>query len=221
MTIVSIGGGKSLESGAAASFARILAIRPGMLGRINSAYRSDAEQAVLRHAWEVDHSKPYASKPGVSKHNQGLALDIDASPANVDHQWMVDHGREYGWVRPDGWQRASVPEPWHFEYRAALDQHKGEDDMPTAAELWGYKNTAVKNGTEDTYLILRKALWASEDAVARTKALDVKLDAIITALAKSPNVSIDLDALASKVADAVGEGIADDVADELRDRLGG
>ncbi len=177
MTIVSIGGGKSLESNAAASFARILVVRPGMLARVNSAYRSDAEQAALRHAWEVDHSKPYASKPGASKHNQGLALDIDASPANADHQWMVDHGREYGWVRPDGWQKASVPEPWHFEYRPELDQHKGEDDMPTAREIalavLGFKSPSDPNGggNEDVYLHIRKGRFAAEAAVEAVKAL--------------------------------------------------
>lgn len=170
MTIVAIGDGKSLDQGAAESFARILGERPNMLARVNSAYRSLAEQARLRKAWEVSHLV-FALRPGVSKHNFGTALDIDSNPANDDHQWMVDNGREYGWIR------TNPAEPWHFEYFPELDQHVSdtttpeEIDMPTPAEVWGYKNTAVKNGTEDTYLILRKALWAAEDALKAVQAL--------------------------------------------------
>jgi len=125
MTIVNIGAGQSLESGAAASFKRVLAIRPGMLARVNSSYRSLEEQAVFYHAWLVD-KKVFALKPGVSKHNFGTALDIDSSPVNADHQWMVDHGAEYGWVRTNS------AEPWHFEYQAWRDQHVSDTTPLTA-----------------------------------------------------------------------------------------
>lgn len=136
MTIISIGGGHSLEMGAAASFARVSKIRPGLLSRINSSYRSNAEQAVLRKAYEASlrggPKAAFALKPGQSKHNDGTALDLDSTPWNADHQWMVDHGEEHGWWRPTevpGYKGAR--EPWHFEYRAHLDQHINDLTAPT------------------------------------------------------------------------------------------
>ena len=91
-----------------------------MLRLINSAYRSNAEQLRFYTAWIV-FRKVLAAKPGTSLHNFGRALDIDSNPATADHAWMVAHGREYGWIQ-------TIPhiEPWHFEYVAALDQHRGD-----------------------------------------------------------------------------------------------
>jgi len=117
--LTDIGRGFRLDQPAAESFARILAIRPGMLALINSAYRSYAEQLKFYTAWIV-YRQVFALKPGTSVHNQGRALDIDSSPATADHAWMVARGREYGWIR------TNPAEPWHFEYVAALDQHRGD-----------------------------------------------------------------------------------------------
>jgi hypothetical protein len=193
MTIVAIGGGHSLEAGAAASFARILAIRPGVLAKVNSAYRSNTEQAALRKLWETYQAggpwAAYAMLPGTSKHNTGTALDIDSSPWNPEHQWMVDNGR------PHGWRRTVKAEPWHFEYFQPEDTHQ-EDDMATPAELWGYKNPAAGSSSPD-------ALQRLANAEAAAKANGAKIDALTRAVAalKVTGAPIDYAALAKAVND--------------------
>ena len=119
MILTTIGRGFQLDKPAAESFKRVLAIRPGMLRLVNSAHRSYASQLRLRTAWLV-YRQVFAMRPGTSVHNKGRALDIDSNPATADHAWMVAHGREHGWIR------TNPAEPWHFEYVAALDQHRGD-----------------------------------------------------------------------------------------------
>jgi len=90
-----------------------------MLALVNSAHRSHAYQLRLYTAWIV-YRKVFAMRPGTSVHNKGRALDIDSKRAPAEHAWMVAHGRGYGWIR------TNPAEPWHFEYVAALDQHRGD-----------------------------------------------------------------------------------------------
>lgn len=234
MLAISLGiGSHWLDAPAAASYLRMVA--DGCPSGITSAGRTNAEQVDIflsryttnyaasskkdRRVWQ---GRTYwrlagvasAANPGTSNHEDGRALDLPDAP----EAWVRAHGAAYGWIAD------RVPgEPWHVEYRPTAQQL--EEDMATAQEIalavLGYKNPAVKNGTEDVYLIIRKGLWAGEEARDTAKRTEVKVDAIIAALAKAPGASIDVAALASQVADAVSESVADDVADELGKRLGG
>ncbi len=71
--------------------------------RLVSGYRSNQEQAVLYDRYQRGQG-PLAAKPGQSKHNQGLAIDV-AGPKS----WLAANSNKYKLVR-------SVPsEDWHFE----------------------------------------------------------------------------------------------------------
>ena len=167
-TYAQIATGYHLAKPAADSYFRMQA--QGMpAGGINSAYRSHASQRALfldRYTPRAAPNKgPYGdvrwyqgkryvrispkgsvAVPGSSKsrHESGLALDI--ATASSAHAWIKKYGRSHGWV-------ADVPgEPWHFEYRANLDQYKNtkptpsEEDMPTPRSYTRNKpQTLVKN----------------------------------------------------------------------------
>ena len=80
------------------------ALRAGVWLVINSAYRSDAEQARLY----AEHPDPrWVAPPGQSLHRCGTELDLGPSSA---YRWLVAHAPRFGFVRRYSW------EPWHFGY---------------------------------------------------------------------------------------------------------
>ena len=182
MILASIGRGFRLDQPAAESFKRTLAIRPGMLRLINSAYRSHAHQLRLYTAWVV-YRRVLAAKPGTSLHNKGLALDIDSNPSTADHRWMVAHGRAYGWIR-------TIPhiEAWHFEYFASLDQHRGdriaapapittqEDDDMRYFTTGGKGSPIYELGPSGSWLHLTGAQWS---AIGKPEATTVTPDELV------------------------------------------
>ena len=151
MQLVTIPGtSERIEVGAGESLAR--AISAGCpAGGINDAYRSYAEQvSMFLSRYRVQWSgrgiygdvrwwkgKRYVRTsgagmvaiPGTSTHGIGLAIDF----AYQQRTWLRVHGAAYGWVN------TIRSEPWHWEYQANKDTHKGDDDM-TARDMWGYKN---------------------------------------------------------------------------------
>jgi len=210
VTIVSIGAGQSLESGAAASYARCLV--GGAPAGITSAWRNPATQVALflaryttsrvaytagKYDRRVYNGVAYYRKPGqsmvaipgMSVHEQGKAIDVP-EPAR---SWFHTYGAEYGWIA------TIAAEPWHFEYRPLTDQHVGnttlEELMPTAREIalavLGYKNPADPNGggNEDVYLHIRKGRWAAEAALAAVNKLTTPQPA-----------QVDVNALANAIA---------------------
>lgn len=203
MELVSIGvGTHALNSDAAASFARMVA--DGMpTGTINTSTRSYTQQS----SWYRNQGKPgypkYADHPDRSKHvwrpdaaDKG-ARALDVATNSLMQAWLIKHGKGHGWFR-----RIKV-EPWHWEYESQHDL--GVDDM-SAHDVWKWP---VKRGGKNIPAI-------QELADAKTLAISngAKLDAILAHL-NAGGAGIDIDTLASKVADAVGPDIADDVADEL------
>ena len=95
MTLKAIGGGFQLEQGAALS--RLRAWTAGCPWVITTAYRDRAYQQRLYDGWIARlPGYNFALPPGTSKHELGLAVDVDWTTA----QWLVTHGAEYGWARP-------------------------------------------------------------------------------------------------------------------------
>jgi hypothetical protein len=71
---------------------------------INSAYRSDAEQARLF----AQHPDPrWVAPPGQSLHR--CATELDLGPAAA-YAWLSAHASRFGFVKRYSW------EPWHFGY---------------------------------------------------------------------------------------------------------
>jgi len=227
-----------LETGASLSFRRILAIRPGVLALVNSAYRSNTKQAELRNAWEVFKAggpwAAFAMLPGTSKHNAGLALDIDSNPWTADWQWMVDHGRDYGWIQTND------AEPWHFEYVAALDKHTGdrlavpeiinqEDNMLVRVDgsgMWDVGAIAVTPVTAEAWQGLSAVGEPFKDATsaefAKLRAHVARRAAAFAAAAPpSATATIDPDVLRAAIAKAIPamEEFAKAVNDDAAKRL--
>lgn len=85
-----------------------------------SAWRSHEHQARIRKDWEDGKRKLRPSKPGWSKHESGLAVDILRSHDDPDgggplvgptDKWLEAHAASFGFFR-------TVPaEAWHWEYR--------------------------------------------------------------------------------------------------------
>lgn len=129
--------GFSLRRDAAASYLR--ARTAGAPAGITTAYRTLAEQDALYKRLGY----PTALPAGQSQHGEGVAIDVP-EPAR---SWFAAHGRPFGWVR------TIKAEPWHFEYKPALDTHVPaptvEDDVTPddiaaiAAAVW---RTPVQRG---------------------------------------------------------------------------
>lgn len=68
----------------------------------NTAYRTYAEQQCL---WNRNPNPKYVARPGTSRHNKGLAVDIDKAFANAHAHVLIGNGL----MRPMSY------EPWHFE----------------------------------------------------------------------------------------------------------
>jgi hypothetical protein len=124
MILVAIGGGHQLATQAATYYQAMLAAGCPA-GHINSAYRSHAEQEAIFRArytttrianvrpvvwlgrkWYKRPGVATAAIPGTSKHELGVALDVD----DPTRAWMLAHGAPFGWTP------TVTNEPWHFEF---------------------------------------------------------------------------------------------------------
>lgn len=93
---------------------------------VNSANRSFAKQKTLYDAYIRDPKRnPMAAKPGKSRHNFGIAIDIESDHANA----LAKAGllEKYGFTRPLV-NHPRKPEPWHLESKYFK---KGSGDTTT------------------------------------------------------------------------------------------
>jgi soluble lytic murein transglycosylase-like protein len=71
---------------------------------INSAFRSDAEQAEL---WRRHPDPRWVAPPGTSLHRNGTELDLGPAAA---YAWLAAHAGRFHFVQRYSW------EPWHYGY---------------------------------------------------------------------------------------------------------
>jgi hypothetical protein len=97
---------------------------------ISSAYRSDAEQAVLFAA----HPDPkWVAPPGKSLHRLGTELDLGPATA---YGWLSAHAAAFHFVQRYAW------EPWHYGcWLRTMQSGQRRPDLPlwaprAARELW-------------------------------------------------------------------------------------
>jgi hypothetical protein len=98
--------GKPMRPDVAQAFDRMerAARADGIALLITSAYRSDAEQAVL---WRRNPDPRWVARPGESLHRYGTELDLGPPAANA---WLAAHAGAFHFLkRYDN-------EPWHFGY---------------------------------------------------------------------------------------------------------
>lgn len=98
--------GKPMRPDVALAFDRLAAAarRDGVTLVIASAFRSDAEQAVL-FARRPD--PKWVARPGTSLHRLGTELDLGPEAA---YGWLARHAPRFGFRRRYSW------EPWHWGY---------------------------------------------------------------------------------------------------------
>src|SRR3954469_6296719 len=71
---------------------------------INSAFRSDAEQAVL---WRRHPDPHWVAPPGTSLHR--YATELDLAPESA-YEWLPPEAALFHFIRRYAW------EPWHYGY---------------------------------------------------------------------------------------------------------
>jgi D-alanyl-D-alanine dipeptidase len=100
--------GYGMRPDVAVAFDRLVAAASsaGVTVVINSAFRSDAEQAVLFAANPDPH---WVAPPGTSLHRCGTELDM--GPASA-YGWLAANAGRFGFVKRYSW------EPWHFGFSA-------------------------------------------------------------------------------------------------------
>lgn len=100
--------GKPMRPDVAAAFDRmyVAASRVGHSLTINSAFRSDAEQARL-FAQRPD--PKWVAPPGTSLHRYGTELDLGPPSA---YAWLKANARRFGFIHRYAW------EPWHYGFGA-------------------------------------------------------------------------------------------------------
>lgn len=98
--------GKPMRPDVAAAFDRLSAAaeRAGLSLTVNSAFRSDAEQARL---YAANPDPRWVAPPGRSLHRCGTELDLGPPSA---YGWLAQHARRLGFVRRYDW------EAWHFGF---------------------------------------------------------------------------------------------------------
>jgi Transglycosylase SLT domain/D-alanyl-D-alanine carboxypeptidase len=98
--------GEPMRPDVAAAFDRLAAAaqRAGHALLVNSAYRSDEEQAAL---FAANPDPRWVAPPGTSLHRCATELDLGPSSA---YGWLAAEARRFGFLRRYSW------EPWHFGY---------------------------------------------------------------------------------------------------------
>ncbi len=125
------------------------ALLKGITLRVNSGFRTNTEQILLRKQNVIDKSKkedlqylltqkstmfnPPTAIPGWSNHQDGTAIDfqtqdIKSTKENeAAYEWLVKNAIGYGFVRVVSSER------WHFEYRPTARQF---DFVPKDHPTW-------------------------------------------------------------------------------------
>jgi transglycosylase-like protein with SLT domain/D-alanyl-D-alanine carboxypeptidase-like protein/putative Flp pilus-assembly TadE/G-like protein len=99
--------GKPMRPDVALAFDRMAAAaqrEAGLYLSITSAFRSDAEQAVL---WAANPDPKWVAPPGTSLHRYGTELDLGPPSA---YAWLAANSERFGFIKRYEW------EPWHFGY---------------------------------------------------------------------------------------------------------
>jgi murein L,D-transpeptidase YcbB/YkuD len=107
--------------------------KPKLTMKINSAYRTVAQQHVLRQIYERGHIElvALAARPGKSNHEDGMAIDVD------NYEEWKPYLLNNGW----GWQGGN--DPVHFYENSGRDD-VGELGVKAFQRLWNRYNPTEK-----------------------------------------------------------------------------
>jgi len=111
---------------------------------VTSAFRSDAEQAVLF----ARHPDPkWVAPPGRSRHRNSTELDLVVSGGV--HAWLVRNARAFGFIQRYSW------EEWHWGYLPGCGGGQPGATLPASAQAGGlqswvparYRDLVVRSAT--------------------------------------------------------------------------
>ena len=94
---------------------------PGLLLKINSAYRTYPDQQRIRKEWEAQGKPNNAAVPGRSNHGLGRAVDFadgngaKLTPSMQQYKWIKANALQYGFKRIDFKAKGEAWEAWHWE----------------------------------------------------------------------------------------------------------
>jgi hypothetical protein len=129
--------GEGMRPDVAAAFDRMAAAaaRAGIALAIDSAFRSDAEQAALFAA----HPDPkWVAPPGHSLHR--CATELDLGPESA-YGWLAANAARFGFVQRYSW------EAWHYGYDRPPPPCSAAGDAVTAAGAGGTGGDGVMSGS--------------------------------------------------------------------------
>jgi N-acetylmuramoyl-L-alanine amidase len=120
---------------------RAIRARGGAVLSINSAYRTVAQQHMLRTFYEMGRSGiSLAAKPGLSNHEDGLALDISVRTPdnpNQDADFVVWRAA----LEAEGWDWLGIQDPFHFTYAGTgVRDDIGDIGVQAFQQLWNKQN---------------------------------------------------------------------------------
>ena len=229
MSQVSIGVGSHWLTGDAAVSLIACIAEAGTSVKINSSGRTRAEQQALYNRYLADvraGKKPprWASKPGTSMHELGIAVDIQTNSALWKYMG-AGKGAAADWTRP--LLAPPYNETWHFEFHP-------QPKPTTRKKVRNMLHFALPQGK---YVILtsdgRRIDYTSgtsdfPNGIAGIIGNAVAADeAVVSSFQRQlrnsgPTVAapvVDVITLATTVADQVGDALADSVADKFSSRL--
>ena len=89
---------------------------PGATMKINSGFRTYKQQEQSRKRWAKKGKPKNAAKPGFSRHQNGIAIDISTKGSKPPkyitkvYEWLRNNAPQHGFVR------TVRSEPWHWVY---------------------------------------------------------------------------------------------------------
>ena len=150
--------------------------------QINSAFRDPKEQAELF----AKYGSPRAARPGKSKHEVGLAVDMNSADANK--------ATSMGLFDKYGFQRPIASEPWHVEAKEARNSVADNPTNPGQAVLVsnGGKPTIPSGGVAVNESQLKQAVPAGGGAETAQTASDLpSAEPVKTESGASTNLATD------------------------------
>lgn len=115
--------------------------RDGIVLQANDGFRTMAEQSAIYNERftngvlnEVGKKKGTAAKPGYSKHQNGIAIDIATGGfTTATYAWLDRNAATYGFVNTG--KRFSPQEPWHWEFKNSDPTTTYENDARSTKDV--------------------------------------------------------------------------------------
>lgn len=118
IALLAIGGGFYLRVDAAHAFGRLRrkAASEDVFLVVDDAFRTMQEQERLWARHQSGELKTPVARPGWSKHQSGVALDIAVhrTQESAEYLWLAANAPALGWTNPGA--HFHPPEYWHWEF---------------------------------------------------------------------------------------------------------